>query len=572
MADAPRFSVVVPTFQRRELVLECVHSLARQRFEQPWEIVVVVDGSTDGTAEALGRLRLKVSLKIVEQPNRGLSAARNAGAAVAGGELVLFLDDDMEADPEMLAEHDRSHREGADAVMGDMPMHPDSPPTLIADAVRGWAEERSARLKVGDGKLRFHDLLGGQLSVRRQVVEELGGFDREFTARGAFGGEDIDFGYRLLRSGSRLVFNPAAISRQKYVVTPANYLRQWRDAGRASVALARRYPERRAQVQESLAAHWGLRRWLWRPLLGTPLVGPALLAAVRSIALHGVRDGQGSERAKRLFFVVRDAERLRGAIEAGGLPDRPQVHVLAYHAIEDLSGDPVMAPYGVPSDVFARQLDALTSLGFRFVGLTEALEALDGQGPDDVRRALLTFDDCYVSLLEAGVPLLRSRGIPAVAFAVSGRLGGTSEWTRSQSAAERPLLDADGLRRLAEAGVEIGAHSHTHPALPRLRPDELASEVRGSVDELERRGLARPRAFAYPYGEWDAAARDAVRDAGLAAAFTTRIGIARPSSDRLALPRIEITPREVGWRLRAKLAAASAPGPIARRVARRSLR
>jgi hypothetical protein len=84
--------------------------------------------------------------------------------------------------------------------------------------------------------------------------------------------------------------------------------------------------------------------------------------------------------------------------------------------------------------------------------------------------------------------------------------------------------------------------------------------------------LPRPRAFAYPHGEHDAASRAAAREAGVDAAFTVRIGIARPSSDRFALPRIEITPREVGGRLRFKLAAAKAPGPVARRVARWSLR
>jgi GT2 family glycosyltransferase/peptidoglycan/xylan/chitin deacetylase (PgdA/CDA1 family) len=562
----------VPTFQRRELVQECVRSLARQRFEGSWEIIVVVDGSTDGTAEALRRLQLPVPLTVVEQPNRGLSAARNRGAATARGELVLFLDDDMEADPDLLAEHERSHREGADAVMGDMPMHPDSPATLITEAVEQWADERARRLAEPNAPLAFRDLLGGQLSVRREVIEELGGFDGDFTAQGAFGGEDIDFGYRLLRSGRRVIFNGAAVSRQKYVVTPARHLRQWRDAGRASVALVRKHPETSAELQELFPGQRGLRRWVLRPLLGTPVVGWALLGAARAIALLGVRNGQGGDRAKRLFFAVRDAERLRGTIEAGGVPDEPALCVLAYHAIEDLPGDPVLAPYGVPPDLFGRQLDAVAALGFRFVGLSEALSALRGAGAENDRLALVTFDDCYPSVLHAGLPALRSRGIPAVAFAVSARVGATNEWDRRHGAGELRLLDADGLRDLAEGGVEIGAHSRTHRSLDGMGPDELAAEVTGSVDELERLGLPRPRAFAYPHGEYDAAARAAVRDAGLEAAFTVRIGIARPSSDRFALPRIEITPRDVGWRLRLKLAAANAPGPIARRVARRSLR
>jgi len=369
-----------------------------------------------------------------------------------------------------------------------------------------------------------------------------------------------------------VVFNPAAISRQKYVVTPASHLRHWHDSGRASVALARKHPDTRAELHEALPAKWGLRRWLWRPVLRTPILGSAVLGTARRIALFRVRDGKGTDRAQRFYFAVRDAERLRGALEVGGVPDEPPVCVLAYHAIEDLGGDPHLAPYGVPPALLERQLDAVVALGYRFVGLTEALSALQGTAAEGDRLALVTFDDCYASLLDAGLPVLRSRGIPAVAFAVSARVGATNEWSRRHGARELPLLDADGLRRLAENGVEIGAHSRTHRPLRGLHAGELAAEVAGSVEELERLGLPRPRAFAYPHGQYDEASRAAVPDAGLDAAFTTRIDIARPSSDRFALPRIELTPHEAGWRLRLKLAAARAPGPVARFVARRSLR
>lgn len=567
----PRFSVVVPTFQRRELVQECVRSLERQRFDGSWEVVVVVDGSTDGTAEALRRMDVSVPLTVVEQPNRGLSAARNRGAAAARGELVLFLDDDMEAYPDLLAEHDRSHRAGADAVMGDIPMHPDSPPSVVTKAVDEWAADRTRRLAGNEAPLPYHDLLGGQLSVRRDVIEEIGGFDGEFTAEGAFGGEDIDFGYRLVSSGRRVVFNPAAVSRQKYVVTPRANLRQWRDAGRATVALLRKHPEMGADLGDMLPARHGLKRRVARAVLATPVVGPAVLGAARAAALLAIRTARGSERPRRLFFAVREAELLRGTIEAGGPPKGPEVCVLAYHAIEDLRRDPVLEPYGVPRDLFERQLEEVAAQGFRFVGLSEALGALRGEAAEDDRLALVTFDDCYPSVLDEALPVLRSREIPAVAFAVSGRVGGTNEWDRKHGAAELPLLDADGLDRLREGGVEIGAHSRTHPMLPGLDAAALADEVGASVDDLERLGLPRPTAFAYPHGEHDAAARAAVRDAGLEVAFTVRMGIASLADDPFALPRIEMTPHDIGWRLRMKLAAAKAPGPIARRVARRSL-
>jgi peptidoglycan/xylan/chitin deacetylase (PgdA/CDA1 family) len=319
-----------------------------------------------------------------------------------------------------------------------------------------------------------------------------------------------------------------------------------------------------------LPARGGMRRWVWRPVLGMPVVGRAVLGAARTAALLGVHTAGSSDRARRLFFAVRDAERIRGTIEAGGVPNGPALCVLAYHAVEDLRGDPVLAPYGVPPDLFARQLDQVAAQGFRFVGLSEALSALRGEAPEDDRLALVTFDDCYPSVLAAGLPVLRSRDIPAVAFAVSGRT--TNEWDRRHGARELPLLDADGLRSLREGGIEIGAHSRTHPSLRGLDARALADEVVGSVDDLERLGFPRPRAFAYPHGEYDDAGRAAVRDAGLDAAFSVRMAIARPFDDLFAIPRIEMTPFDVGWQLRTKLAAAKAPAPVARRVAARSLR
>src|SRR6185369_13801965 len=108
-----RFSIVIPTYERREIVTRSVAALNRQSFRD-FEVVVVDDGSSDGTAEALRALDVNFPLEVISRPNEGASVARNVGAASASGEYLVFLDDDMEADPEMLAEQDRSLREGAD--------------------------------------------------------------------------------------------------------------------------------------------------------------------------------------------------------------------------------------------------------------------------------------------------------------------------------------------------------------------------------------------------------------------------------------------------------------------------
>src|SRR4051812_8703521 len=238
--DAMTHSVIVPTFQRRALVTEVVRGLAAQ-VVPPIEVVVVVDGSTDGTAQALEEVSAPFPVRVVEQPNAGAARARNRGAALARGDLLLFLDDDMVAAPDLVAQLGRVHASGADAVLGHIPAVAGSTAAFLTRGLTEWAVRRRDRL-VRDGALSATDVLTGQLSVRRDVFESLGGFDERFTKDGSFGGEDTDFGRRLLGAGYRVEFAPDAVSHQHYAVTPRAYLKQWHQAGAAHVGYLPKHP------------------------------------------------------------------------------------------------------------------------------------------------------------------------------------------------------------------------------------------------------------------------------------------------------------------------------------------
>src|SRR5207248_1456677 len=181
----------------------------------------------------------------------------------------------------------------------------------------------------------------------------------------------------------------------------------------------------------------------------------------------------------------------------------------------------------------------------RFVDAAEFGRYLGGAGVPR-RAALLTFDDCYRDLVEVGLPMLRELGVPALAFAVSRRVGGTSDWDAGIGAPELPLADAAGLRELAEARVAIGSHTRTHRKLSRLSADELSDEIAGSLTDFEPLGLPHPTFLAYPYGAYSSRVTEAAAAAGLRAAFTTEPGLAHPGHDAYAVPRIEIR-REDGW-------------------------
>jgi glycosyltransferase involved in cell wall biosynthesis len=305
----PRFSVIIPTFQRRDLVAANVAALARQEFAGGFEVIVVVDGSTDGTAETLRALRVPFPLRVVDQPNAGSAAARNHGAALATADLLMFLDDDMEAHPRLLAEHERSHREGAAAVMGHIPVHPESPSGLLAERVGTWAEERARRLSKPRAEVGLEDMLTGQLSVGRALFQRQTGFDTRFRQQISSGNADTDFGCRLLHSGCRVIFNPKAISWQKYIVTPRQYLRQWREAGKADVRFVRKHPDQLSAIFTPRKLQQR-RRWMI----------PPVAAVLRWVFIRRVERGLTDARTARWYGAVRWYEYWQGVAEAGGVP------------------------------------------------------------------------------------------------------------------------------------------------------------------------------------------------------------------------------------------------------------
>lgn len=535
--------MVVPTFQRRALVTQAVRALADQ-VAPPVEVIVVVDGSTDNTAQALREISAPFPVRVVEQPNSGAARARNCGAGLARGELLLFLDDDMVASPDLLVELCRVHAGGADAVLGHIPAVAGSTASFLSRGLAEWADQRRKRLVHNGGVLTASDLLTGQLSVRREVFEALGGFDERFTKDGSFGGEDTDFGRRLFAEGYRVEFAPGAVSHQHYAVPPRGYLKQWHQAGAADVAYLRKHPDDYDEVYASKRPYTRSNRLLVRPLAAVPLVRTAAAAIARRVAVGLANRRPEAPSTARFFFKVRNLEYWRGVAAAGGMPRARPFRVLCYHAVRDLEGTR-LADYGVPAAALARQLRLLRRFGFRFVTLDEALRSVRGERGIPRRGVLVTFDDCYSDLLDSGLPVLRDLDVPAVAFAVADLVGGTNTWDVARGAPELSLLDAPELLLLQNAGIEIGVHGSTHRPLTAVSDQPLALEQETSAATATLHALGLPtRAFAYPHGAHDAPVRAAVADAGPEAAFTVTAGVARPGDDPYQLPRIEILRRD----------------------------
>lgn len=204
-----KLSVIIPTHNRLEQLRKVLQGLEKQTWPcNEFEVLVVSDGSTDGTDTFLRAAMTCLHLRAFFQPNQGVAAARNLGIAQATGEIVLFLDDDVVPLPELIDEHLRFHSLYGDSaiVIGPMLAPPDYEPSPW---VR-WELEKLAE--------QYHDMTTGQwaptarqfytgnTSLARRHLVESGGFDPTFRRA-----EDVELAYRLAQRGLKFFFNPRAV-------------------------------------------------------------------------------------------------------------------------------------------------------------------------------------------------------------------------------------------------------------------------------------------------------------------------------------------------------------------------
>jgi peptidoglycan/xylan/chitin deacetylase (PgdA/CDA1 family) len=186
-----------------------------------------------------------------------------------------------------------------------------------------------------------------------------------------------------------------------------------------------------------------------------------------------------------------------------------------------------------------RQLDFLRTAGYASARFEEWREAAEGHRPLPGRRVMLTFDDGYEDFAEHAHPLLRQYELEATVFLVSDRVGGTNAWDAGYGET-LPLMGWDTIRALDGDGVQFGGHTATHPMLTALGLDEVVREASRCRAELTEQLGHVVRAFAYPYGDHDAAVARTVGACGFEFAVTTEGFIPSNSTPMLLLPRMNV--------------------------------
>ncbi|HYC21078.1 MAG TPA: glycosyltransferase, partial [Candidatus Bathyarchaeia archaeon] len=244
-SDPPMISVIVCAYNAERTMEPCLHSLQNLPYPN-YEVIVVNDGSTDRTLEIARRYE-GGRIRVIDQKNMGLSAARNVGIAASRGEIVAFTDSDCVVDPDWLTYLAYKFQAGFVAVGG--PNFPPPEDSLVPSAV-AVSPGGPTHVLLNDDVAEH--IPGCNMAFRKSALEEINGFDALFSAAG----DDVDLCWRLQNAGYAIGFSPAAMVWHFRRNTVRAYLKQQMGYGKAEALLFSKHQYRFNLLGQS--------RWLGR--------------------------------------------------------------------------------------------------------------------------------------------------------------------------------------------------------------------------------------------------------------------------------------------------------------------
>jgi peptidoglycan/xylan/chitin deacetylase (PgdA/CDA1 family)/GT2 family glycosyltransferase len=539
---APRVSVIIPTHRRPEALARVLGALAKQTFPpNDFEILVVMDGPCAETQHLLENITVPSHLKWFTQAWRGVSAARNLGVREARGELLAFLDDDIIPGPDWLAVHVRGHARG-EVVFSGYQQAPDSPGLFVGEAT-DWSLKHLIRCSRPGYEPEYEDLPAGNMSILKRHLDAVGGWDEQFEGYG--GEEDQELGMRLVSSGLRLYFEPAALVHHYQVKSWRRYLQDQRVTGRAHRILISKHPE---EVRVVTFAAWSTDAWWKRFIvkLSRRLPGFCFSCVLHMVPERGRWDPPIGRSAFRL------AVKLTGALfhfrgfwegpeEAAHLFQQLQVRVpiLCFHRIVPKGlGN---SAWTLEEDQFECCIRQLADKGYQTISLSDLRDWQSRLSALPAKPIVLTFDDGHEGFISRIAPILRKYKFGATIFIIAGKLG------KEVHLGGPPfrVMGPEEVQALAGMGFHIEGHGVNHEDWTRVSLSSVQAEVAGSFRMIREITGHPARFFAYPYGKWTPAVRDLLKSEGCAGACTTEPGDNGFGQDPFLLKRRLVLPTNI---------------------------
>ena len=210
MTAMPVFSVILPTYNRCDVVEETLRRLAAVDYPDDAYEILVADNSTDGTPAMVERLALELAVRIrlVATDERLPAVKRNQALRAADGEYVVFLNDDLWVRPDFLLEHERAHRghHGPVAVLGHCEQSSQMPTTPFIEWYQPFCYDEIADEAGRPVSYRYFWSMNLSLP-RREMLDANLVFHEDWAE---IGSEDIELGYRWTRSGRPVIYHPRA--------------------------------------------------------------------------------------------------------------------------------------------------------------------------------------------------------------------------------------------------------------------------------------------------------------------------------------------------------------------------
>jgi GT2 family glycosyltransferase len=302
-------SIIVPTHNRATMLRRHLDALCIQEWPlDDMEVIVVADSCVDDTVATVEQFATTAPFKVrlISHQARSAAATRQAGAKIAQGETLIFLDDDIHVSKGFVRAHMEAQVPNGVVLGYSKPVLPAKPTRWQRDAHRWWEDSFRTFARPGH-RFSYRDFFSGNASMATELFWRVGGFDLNFKGRL----EDYELGLRLIKAGALFRFVAAAVGDHYDQTNLTQWLKRIRQEGAADVQIARLHPELRGYLFGPIYHPSTLRRAIRAAAFAAPKRGSKieryLIKASYLLEQFGLR-----YRWQQVIWMLREYNYYRG--------------------------------------------------------------------------------------------------------------------------------------------------------------------------------------------------------------------------------------------------------------------